>query len=478
MSKRKQTIEQRQKQVISRLKNENAGLREINRKQSIKIQELEEKLETALLHIEELQKYVFRGKKKDDGDKDDKKDGDKKNNSGNGKKRDNQSYRRPIPEEDDITDEEIHDIKYCPDCDTPLTRLKLLEFYEEDILPMKGWFDELKKVKRIKIRTGYCPHCKKRYSPVPIPKQKVFLGENIRKLIVFQYTVQQLSYSQILDFSEGILQVNISKGEIVRILDDQANNLGRAYDDLLKSIRGQAGVHMDESGWNVAKHDKYSGNYVWAMTGIETADTIYRFGQNRGIGNVKKLLGDDFKGIGITDDYGAYKNSFKKDKHALCWAHPNRKLRDLKNSKHLTAKKRKNCETAFIKFGEIYREVREIVNTPFNEKARMEDNRLLMKKFRKIIAVQKNDTLKLQKIKKRLQEQIGCYFICVLNPNIPADNNKAERALRHLVIKRKKSFGSKTPKGAKTMSVLYSVVMSLWWRSKPGFFQAYDEVLA
>lgn len=235
---------------------------------------------------------------------------------------------------------------------------------------------------------------------------------------------------------------------------------------------------MDESSWNIAKHNKYSGNYVWTMTGTQNTDVIYRFEQNRGIGNVRKLLSDDFNGIGVTDDYNAYKNTIGKNKHALCWAHPYRKFRDLKNSKQLTEAKKMNCKSTFTKFRKVYKEVEKILATPFKKRERIRRRDILKEKFKKVIIVRKNDPEKLVSIKNRLLEQIDCYFVCIINPNISADNNKAERALRHLVIKRKKSFGSKTPKGAKTISVLYSVVMSLWWKSKTDFFSAYDDALA
>ena len=55
---------------------------------------------------------------------------------------------------------------------------------------------------------------------------------------------------------------------------------------------------------------------------------------------------------------------------------------------------------------------------------------------------------------------------------MPADNNKAERSLRKLVIKRKKSFGVKTLKGARTMEVLLSVSQSLYNRDKNNFLPA------
>lgn len=477
MSKGIITHEQRQNQVISRLKNENAFLRSELKKRDEQIAVLEEKLEKALLHIEELQKYVFRGKKKSDND--DKKDNKPKGGrlSGSGRRSDS-SYRRPLPKEEEITDEEIYTIENCPDCQTKLTKLKILEFYKADILPIMDWFKVLKKTTRIKIMTGYCPKCKKRISAIPIPKQKVSLGQNIRQLIVFQNTIEQFSRSQMIDFAENCLHLKISGGEIDRILAGEANRLKPAYEDLLESIRKQPAVHMDETGWNIAFNNAFSGNYIWAMTGIAETDVVYAFGKNRGMGNAKELLGKNFQGVGITDDYNAYKNIFNNGKHALCWAHPDRKIRDLKNSENLSEEKKEVCRKTSKEFSKLYKQIRKVSSSVFVEDKRMKAKESLMAKFKTIIAPNKNDPSKLASIKNRLLEQIECYFVCIAAPSIPPDNNKAERSLRHLVIKRKKSFGSKTPKGAEVMSILYSVVMSLWFRSKEDFFKSYNEALS
>jgi hypothetical protein len=129
-------------------------------------------------------------------------------------------------------------------------------------------------------------------------------------------------------------------------------------------------------------------------------------------------------------------------------------------------------------FSVLYERVRTIAATDFEIEERLKQEAILKKEFQDIVAPNKNDPSKLASIKRRLNEQIDCYFVCINTPNIPPDNNKAERVLRHLVIKRKKSFGSKTPKGADTMSTLYSVVMSLWYRSKENFFKSYNEALS
>lgn len=51
------------------------------------------------------------------------------------------------------------------------------------------------------------------------------------------------------------------------------------------------------------------------------------------------------------------------------------------------------------------------------------------------------------------------------NPDIPPDNNRAERELRPTVIARKISFGSQSKRGAKTRSS----IMSVLWTAKKRF---------
>jgi len=113
MSKGIMTTEQRQKQVISRLKNENAFLRLELKKRDEEIVVLKEKLEKALLYIEELQKYVFRGKKKDDDN--DSSDNILSSNTNKPVKRNRSSYRRKVPDDESITNFKEYNISKCPD---------------------------------------------------------------------------------------------------------------------------------------------------------------------------------------------------------------------------------------------------------------------------------------------------------------------------------------------------------------------------
>lgn len=482
--KRPQTPEQRQKQVASKYKNKKD---ELEKKVKILEEEnadLSNKLEKALLMIEELQRCVFRGKKKNEEDDKSSKVGGAASKKKGKKKRDKISYRRPIPKEEEITHiDNSCVIENCPRCNTKLTKTKILEFYVQDIVPMIDWAKNLKTTTKKRITTGYCSGCAKRVSSTPIPKQRVTIGNNIRQLIVFQYTIQQLSYSQIIDFAKVCLKFELSNGDVINILEDQAKKLRPAFENLLQSLRSQPAVHIDETSWKLAFNDEYSGNYAWAAAGIMSDDVVYRFGQNRGKGNVEEILGTDYEGFIISDDYGAYTNtnSAKNGKHGLCWAHPHRKFRDLKNSGSLEDYKRIHCDAVYRKFLKLYKKVQRIREKPFVKEERLREKKVLMKKFEFFCKPHKNDPEKLATIKNTLLEKKERYFICITEPNIPADNNKAERVLRHLVIKRKKSLGSKTKKGADILSIIYSVVMSLWYRSKKelenNFFENYKKAL-
>ena len=67
----------------------------------------------------------------------------------------------------------------------------------------------------------------------------------------------------------------------------------------------------------------------------------------------------------------------------------------------------------------------------------------------------------IQKIQNIFRVQTERLFHWTKNPQIPADNNRAERELRPLVIARKISFGSQSEAGARTRETLMTVLHTL-----------------
>jgi hypothetical protein len=75
----------------------------------------------------------------------------------------------------------------------------------------------------------------------------------------------------------------------------------------------------------------------------------------------------------------------------------------------------------------------------------------------------------IHKIQNIFRKQATRLYHWAKKPAIPADNNRAERELRPLVIARKISFGSQSEQGAQTREILMSVLHTLRKRTKDVF---------
>jgi hypothetical protein len=65
---------------------------------------------------------------------------------------------------------------------------------------------------------------------------------------------------------------------------------------------------------------------------------------------------------------------------------------------------------------------------------------------------------------RRIERHLSELFVFVAEPGVPADNNAAERSLRHLVISRKISGGTRSPQGTQTKMRLASLFGT--WRAR------------
>ena len=120
----------------------------------------------------------------------------------------------------------------------------------------------------------------------------------------------------------------------------------------------------------------------------------------------------------------------------------------------------------------IYADIRIFQAESFDAVLRRQQAAVLLERVKSLCAPNKLDPKKLTTLKAGILEYQDCLFLCLTVDGIPADNNRAERDIRKLVMKRRKSLGVKTPKGARTLEVLLSVCWSLYNRDRDNFFPA------
>jgi len=409
-------------------------------------------IEDLKLQIEELRTIIFGKKKKKSCTEDDNRPAPK-----NTAPRPSDSYQRPMPKDEEVTEVKNYPIDHCS-CGSELTKKQTVVFYEEDIpIPAK------KIIRKHIVERGYCSQCKKQSSAIPLPNHKAILGDNVQKYTCYLSIMCRLSFTQIQNILQDTYQIHISQGEIAKILTREATHLRPFQERLKEQIRGEPIVHLDETSWRLFMDKDRS--YAWVMSGAQSKESVFMIGESRGKGNADKLLGKDFDGLVVTDDYGAYR---KLKKHQLCWAHLIRKFRDLAGSKEINDEQRKHCQEEYANFCLIYKDLRRDRNPQRYE--------YFYRRLTDLAVVNSNDPIKMIRIKTTLKKNISKYLTCLIDPKIPLTNNQAERLLRHLVLKRKISFGSLTKKTADNLAVLLSVLLSLKQRHQLNFFQEYLRV--
>lgn len=424
-------------------------------------------IEKLLLRVEQLERMVFGRKNRPDDH-----DGFPPASSGFGEHqkeaRRDASFRRTIPKQEDVTDRTEHLLDVCPDCRHTLRRKEQVVRYVEDIPLGK------KIVTEQTIERGFCPNCKKTKSAIAISPQHATLGPNIRLYILFAVTVLGQTFEKIKAHIEGLHRLSVSDGEIAAILREGHCKLLPAKQKIEGKIREAPAVNYDETIYPVQQGEQ--GNYAWVKTSATGPETIFLLGRTRGKRNAEELRGPPSDQAGITDDYAGYDNLFKN--HGLCWAHPLRKFRDLAKSNALTPEHHTQCLRFYEKFHTLFRAIALTIAAPLSPTERMVAAAKFGHQIEALMTPDPLDLTSLATLKNTFLENREKYLLCIRMSAVPMTNNKAERSVRHLVIKRLLSFGSRTQKGAQTMETILSVCLTLWWSKPQDYFTELRKMIA
>ena len=380
------------------------------------------------------------------------------------------SYRRPLPPASAITAEEYHAIANCHRCGHLLTDRDEAIRYEEDVVlaALNPTIHHKTLIKQT-IEQGWCSKCGQYSSAKDLRGQIVTLGPVVRSLIVYLIIQADQTYAKAQDLLWQLYRFSVTSGEIANILANRRKTYLPVYEQLKSSVRAGP-AHMDETSNPI--QSEHGAGYAHVMTSAVNNDTVFCLADSRGKGNSEKLIGRNYQGVGITDRYAGYKRLFLPGRHQICWAHLQRTARDLTHLECLSKTKQKHVTKFYQSLATVYAEIRTIQTEPFKDVKRKTQADDLLKRVTSLCQPSLLDPKKLANLKAGMLEYQDCLFLCLTIDGIPADNNKAERALRKLVIKRKKSFGVKTMKGARTMEVLLSVCYSLYNKDKDNFLPA------
>lgn len=389
------------------------------------------------------------------------------------------SYHRPIPPATAITSEVAVPLPDFCACGGSFDQSESTthERYEEDIpLPEVTPNYQPKLVTKFSVVRGQCTECNKITSGRDLGGAQVSLGSNVRLLVTHLTTVGGMSYQQVAGILLALYDLSVSDGEIANILRRQHQAWMPAYNQLTADIRAAPVRHYDETPWKIQAAD--NAGYAWAMCDADSPKTVFRLATSRGGRHAVALHGDSTTNnsevVHITDDYSVYRNL--PGQQQLCWAHLYRCIRDLRYNDNLPEDQLLYVTWWYEQFAGVYQDLRQYLEAPYDEVVRMNQANELWRRLTALLSPEPNEPKKLMKLKAQLkragQDKL---FTCLLK-DTPCDNNRAERDLRQLVLKRKRSFGSKTERGAQALATVLSLCTTTWRsnqdRSNPtGYFQ-------
>jgi hypothetical protein len=258
----------------------------------------------------------------------------------------------------------------------------------------------------------------------------------------------------ILAFFTGL---ELSKSQADSLLSQLATDWQVEYDAIAELIATAAVLYIDETGWKVGKRSCYT----WIFSTLSTV--LYKCGVGRGKVVLTEVLGEQFGGIGVTDDYSAYRSQFTE--HQLCWAHFLRKaialsLRNPENGQY----------KRFLKslFAIYYDAVRASRDRRLSTGRQARVNRLqtriqlICRRYGELLDnTAEVDDAKFVRLQNELVDHIEKLFVFVLHPDVESTNNRSEHQARPEAMARKTARTSKSEAGAKRRGVIMSVLASL-----------------
>jgi transposase len=368
-----------------------------------------------------------------------------------GRKDGHAGVRRNRPEHVDQIQE--HRLACCPHCQGELKRCqqirrRYVEDIPQDIKPV---------VTEHVIHRDWCPRCHKHVEPVvPDALPGAMLGHRVVALSAWLHYGLGQTLSQIVEVFGHHLHLELTPGGLVQMWQRFGELLEGWYEQIHAQAMQAAVLHGDETGWRV------NGKTHWLWCFSTAQETLYMIDRCRGGPALRKFFREEFGGTLVCDFWGAY-NAVTCSRRQRCLVHLLRDLEYVETYRTLNQDWPAFAKTLRRLIGDAIRLwKREAVPTAEYASRRAR----LTARLQDLLAKPWEHT-EARRLLKRLRRHQDELFTFLDYPEVPFENNHAERAIRPAVIIRKNSQCNRSQHGAQTQALLMSVYRTLKQRGHP-----------
>ncbi len=251
------------------------------------------------------------------------------------------------------------------------------------------------------------------------------------------YRTREVLALQGLFVSQGTLTGGLKRiGEMVRPL----------YTQMLDRVRAAKHWHMDETRWWLFYQEDGKHSHRWWLWVVVTDEVCaFVIDPTRSAQVPRNILGDDVEGIISADRWRSYRAVGEKILVAFCWAHVRRDFLKVHDGYPKLSSWAQSWVDRIAKLYRLNHKRLEERSTPRRFEAKDRTLRRFVSKMKAAWKRQLADE-KLHPVQRKVLTSLENHWdglmLFVDHPDIPMDNNEAERRLRNAVVGRKNYYGS------------------------------------
>jgi hypothetical protein len=258
-----------------------------------------------------------------------------------------------------------------------------------------------------------------------------------------------VSIEQVRSILSGHLRTDLTAGGLVSAWQRTADIFLPWYEQIAEQAKASAVLHADETGWRV------NGLTHWLWCFANKLNCFYMIDRSRGGPALSQFFTEPFDGVLVRDFWAAY-DALNVGEHQCCLVHLLRELEkvDLTNTS--------------LQWQAFAKQLRRLVRDGIRLRKRADfspekyagrivriDARLMT------LARGTYADADANRLAHRLLKYCDSLFTFLDHPDVPFDNNLAERMIRPAVLIRKNSQSNRSDNGAATQAVLMSIYRTL-----------------
>ena len=277
------------------------------------------------------------------------------------------------------------------------------------------------------------------------------LGVGLQSLLVWLGNYAHMSYEKQQEFLVELGDITVGVGTLQSTNERTSKSVEPTVEELGDWIKHHSYGQVDETPWLVNGVKEW----MWVVCGVGFC--LFHAADTRSRAELTTILGERFEGVLVSDDFSVY-NGYEVKAQQKCLAHLRRhfkKVGKLKPGHNREVAKvfLDLIDTAF----EQHRRWRETQDGgAYHEWALgfMGEVQAALEQWRPKVGHEAGLLL------RSLRDKSAQWWYFLTHPEIPPDNNRAERSLRLAVTKRKVCGGSRSMAGFAQTARLLSVIQT------------------